>query len=180
MPITSDTKQLLQALNRLKQRRLNIVGTIATTFFKRDIFNAKGFIDQGIKKWQDRATNDTGKKGKKSKSRALLIYTGNLRRSIRILHISTNSVSVGSKGVKYAEIHNTGGTITQTPTDKQRRFFWAMHKQTNNDNWKYAALAQTIHIRIPQRQFIGTSAALDKRIQRQFIALLKQLFENNR
>ena len=174
MPIITDIARIQQNYKQFYQSRMRFVGSIAVGFFKKDIFNAKGFIDKGIKKWADRANPATNKKGSK---RALMIYTGALRRSIRVLNISGNTIRVGSQGIKYAEIHNTGGTITQTPTDRQRRFFWAMFKQTKNEMWKRAALAQTITIRIPQRQFIGQSAALEKRIERQFTQRLKQIFE---
>lgn len=75
----------------------------------------------------------------------------------------------------YAQIHNQGGTITQAPTPKQRKFFWAMYKQTNNEMFLRSAKAKQITITIPQRKFIGNSAGLDKRIARQIQARLNHI-----
>ncbi|MCC7223870.1 MAG: phage virion morphogenesis protein [Chitinophagales bacterium] len=173
MPIISDIARVQLNFNEFRKNRLRFVGTIAVGFFKDDIFKAGGFIDNGLQKWIERKNQSTKKK------RALLIYTGALRRSMRILRLSGNSITVGSQGIRYAQIHNTGGTITQIPTDRQRRFFWAQYRQTKNDMWKHAALAQIINIRIPQRKFIGQSAGLNKRIERQLTRELMRILETN-
>lgn len=68
-----------------------------------DNFRKQGFDDQGVKRWQPR-------KSKKHKGRALLIKSGRLRRSIRIIRLTSTYVTVGSTEA-HAKIHNQGGTI---------------------------------------------------------------------
>lgn len=44
--------------------------------------------------------------------------------------------------VPYAAIHEFGGTITISITQKMRSFFWAMYIETKEENWKYMALTK--------------------------------------
>lgn len=66
-------------------------------------FRNQGFTDRRLERWQRRRNNsDPG--------RAILVKSGNLRRSIRVLSTSINEVTVGSM-LPYAEIHNNGGQL---------------------------------------------------------------------
>ncbi len=140
-------------------RRIAVTGT---KFWKRNI-QVQGFVDKPFKKW--------GKS--KKKSGQTLVKSGNLRRGIRSLSIRTNRVVWGvDKSIPYAEIHNNGGSYVPTP--KQRRYFWAMYMQTNEDQWKGMALAKKIDVE--QRQFIGDSKAFPITIDRMIVKDLKHLF----
>jgi len=79
------------------------------------------------------------------------------------------------EGVPYAAIQNNGGTITVKMTDKMRKYFWYMYKQTGKGMWKGLALTkkETLTIKIPQRQFIGNSDTLDKNIDKYIKAAMK-------
>src|SRR6185437_5917160 len=54
------------------------------------------------------------RESKKDSGRAILVKSTRLKRSIRIISSSPNSVIVGSD-VPYAAIHNNGGEITRVP-----------------------------------------------------------------
>lgn len=98
-------------------------------------------------------------------SGSMLMRSGNLRRSIAY-NISGDNIAYTSSQ-PYATIHNEGGVILVT--EKMRRFFWAMYKQstgTIQQQWKSLALKQLgSSIKIEKRQFIGQHAQVDKAIQ---------------
>ena len=65
--------------------------------------------------------------------------SGRLKKSIRRIRVTQNSVTIGTD-VPYAQIHNEGGTIKKTVSVKSHR--------------------RKMNTTIPQRQFIGESAQL--------------------
>lgn len=88
------------------ERELNkftrIMGVEAKNFFVQS-FRNQGFTDRRLERWQRRRNNsDPG--------RAILVKSGNLRRSIRVLASSINEVTIGSD-LPYAQIHNEGGRM---------------------------------------------------------------------
>jgi len=114
-------------------------------------FRTKSFYGQA---WKNNAFNSP-----------TLVETGNLRQSVRVLIRRTNMIRVGSTE-KYASIHNRGGRFT--PSVRQKNFFWAMYKDTNNPVYKACALKLQGggSIEIPQRQFIGVHPILTSKIKR--------------
>jgi hypothetical protein len=71
----------------------------------------------------------------------------------------------------YAKIHNEGGEIIQSPTFKQRMFFshmsdraFAAGNTASGNKWAAMSRAAVLHIKIPERKYIGDSIALIKRI----------------
>jgi phage gpG-like protein len=101
---------------------------------------------------------------------SLMMRTGALRKSLRSQIIGNNAIKWESS-LPYADIHNSGGTITVTP--KMKGFFWYrfraatggndknLNRQINGANeealfWKAMALKPVGSvIIIPKRQFIG-------------------------
>ena len=122
---------------------------------------------------------------------ATLIDSGTLRKSISIR--SDESSVTFSTDKEYAAIHNQGGEITVTA--KMKRFFWAKYyaaagsfgrkkdgslrrdKRTlqltsEADFWRALALMKVgKKIRIPQRQFLGGGAEVEK--------LVREIVEEN-
>ncbi len=149
-------------------------GNAALNFFL-DSWQRQGWFDSGLSKWEPRKKADT-KRG----NRALLIGSGRLRRSLR-LRTGAGWYEVYTDN-PYAKIHNEGGTIKQTVTPRQRRYFWAMYFQAKKEedaakakvkikakaeeaeNWKAMALSKTLTIKIPSRRFMGDSELLTRRI----------------
>lgn len=78
-----------------------------------------------------------------------LFLTGELIDNILPVKVNQYRVDVRS-GAPHGAVHEFGGTFTIT--DRQRRFFWAMYAQTNDDMWKALALSQTYTI--PPRPYL--------------------------
>lgn len=114
-------------------------------------FERKAFFTTG---WKPAIKNSIG---------SLLLRTGALRSSLFPSQIIGTSIKWTSS-LAYADIHNSGGTITVTP--KMKGFFWYRFRMAtggNNKNlnaealfWKAMALKPVgSAIIIPKRQFIG-------------------------
>lgn len=137
-------------------------GNTALNLFK-DSWRRGGFIDRRLERWPKRKPQ-AGRN-----SRALLVKSGALRRSLR-MRAGTDYFEIYSES-KYAKAHNEGATITQKVTDRQRRYFWAMYYKelkykgaSQASVWKGMALSDTLVIKIPKRQFMGESWLLEQRI----------------
>jgi phage gpG-like protein len=104
---------------------------------------------------------------------SLLMRTGALRSSLRSAIVGNNAIKWESS-LPYANIHNSGGTITVTA--KMKGFFWYRFRMaTGGDNrnlnpeatfWKAMALkpAGSV-INIPKRQFIGDHPTVDQSVR---------------
>jgi len=115
-------------LKKLVRRDLpRIVGT-ETVNFSKESFRRQGWQDSGFKKWKPRKNN-------KDKGRAILVKSGDLRRSIK-KQVSSKKVVIYSN-LPYAAIHNYG------------------QRAGRGKGFK-----------MPKRQFLGKSKALDLRIKR--------------
>lgn len=177
--IFPDFSRQKKGLQQLAIEFTKVAGTVAVNHFK-DNFRKGGFLDGGLERWKPRKDADNVR----NKGRAILTQSGDLRRSIRVLSLSRNSVTVGSD-VIYAEIHNNGGNISHpggTPyitvrdkaTKEKKVAFISNRRAASLPNVKRTK-AHTIPM--PQRQFIGHSKILDERIKKwlksQVMALLK-------
>lgn len=112
--MANEARKLQQAQVKL-QKSLNdfivVMGTDAKNHFVKS-FRNQGFEDASIEKWQPRKgeimSSGIAKVRRKDKSsRAILVKTGDLRRSIRVLNKSYRSITLGSD-LPYAQIHNDG------------------------------------------------------------------------
>lgn len=147
------------------------VGELAVSFFKAS-FDQEGFTDFSFMAWPKRLH---------SYSHPLMRKSMNLQNSIRVSEASLKRVEVSAgEGLPYAELHNQGGTVSVELTDKMRKYFWAMYYKTNELRYKYMALTKEprMVIKMPQRQFIGESEALNKQIDALFIEQIKQAQKN--
>ncbi len=115
----------------------------------------------------------------------ILVDTGQLRRSIHS-RITDNAITFYSD-LPYAAIHNEGGEIIVTP--KMKKFFWHKYYEatgsfgrkkdgtrrndkrtiqlsTEAEFWKFMALKKAgTTIRIPRRQFLGTSPEVEQTVR---------------
>ncbi len=162
-----DFKGDLKELERFFNTLPRMVGNTAVNFFQ-DSFKKQGF-QQGwevgsVEKWKPRRKLDRVDRKSKKNSRAILVKSGRLKRSIRILSYTPGSVTVGST-VPYAGIHNQGGTINHPGGTA---YFWKDGRRIYVSNraarGKKYPRTKAHKIPIPQRQFIGNSAGLDRRI----------------
>jgi phage gpG-like protein len=140
-------KQFKNAMLRLPI----VVGNEAVNFSLQN-FRLQGFMGATFQPWAKR------KKawGKKQRNGAILISTGRLRRSIRVIRANYDQVVIGTN-VPYAKAHNEGSQlgIIQTVKGFSRKNGQSVKEHTRRINQK-----------IPRRQFIGNSPYLNARIKR--------------
>ena len=172
-----------QNLRKLQAAKINmplIIGNEAVNHFKEGFVMGGGQTDLSLGGWKKRIW---------SKNPSILVKSGRLKRSIGILFKKWDAIIIGTRGIKYASIHNFGGEIPITA--KMRKFFFAMwmksqgkaaslslktHKETYQSSkigsqnagdakfW-WSMFKKKNPIVIPKREFIGRSAKLRKRIQ---------------
>jgi len=110
-----------------------------------------------------------------------LIGRGRLLGSILKRLVTTTAVEVeAGSGLRYAKIHQFGGTITQQVSPRQVAFFWAQWYRTGNDMWRRAAIkyggarfgkgAAFLRIVIPARRYF--------RIQDEDVVSIKSILAN--
>ncbi|MDQ3073270.1 MAG: phage virion morphogenesis protein [Bacteroidota bacterium] len=148
-------------LEQLFRELPTIVGTMAVNFYDGS-FDREGFINKSIEKWAPRKGEDS--KVKRSARKGLLIDTGELRKSIDFTPGIMEVTIFSDK--PYAAAHNEGfkGTVSiPAHVRKQRDKEVKAHSRKMN---------------IPQRQFIGKSELLEKRIDHHVEKALDKIFKN--
>jgi phage gpG-like protein len=73
----------------------------------KEAFRDGGFTDNTLAPWAPRKRGNRADR-RTGKTRALLVDSGNLRRSIRASRVSFREVRVGAYGIEYATYHNQG------------------------------------------------------------------------
>ena len=158
-----------------------------TKEFKRN-FERQGFFNEA---WERR-------KSPVRPGGTILVHTGDLRRSVRS-RTTGNSITFYTD-LPYADIHNEGGEIKVT--QKMKGFFWRRYKETTgafgrkkdgtlrNDKrnrrlsteaefWKSMALKKAgSTIKIPRRQFLGTSPEVEEIVRKIMEEDLENYFNN--
>jgi phage gpG-like protein len=189
---------------RLRQTMLTLpykAGVIMVAFSK-DRFKYQNWTDNGTVMWQRRSRKPGwSNKGKtpNNAGRAILIQSGRLRRSIRIVSTTTNSVTIGSD-VPYAAIHNNGGMLN---AQQRVRAHVRLNKKrdvtgiTSASNYKGKGAARTnikfgkqatgisqvsahdrhLNFRMPRRRFMGESKYLTMQISRMIGAEINRVFK---
>lgn len=125
------------------QKSLNdfvtIMGTDAKNHFVKS-FRNQGFEDETIQKWKPRKRKSYRTRNGRvvdDTNRAILVKTGDLRRSIRVISRSYRTIVLGSD-LPYAQIHNDG----------LNGLAYGKH-----------------HFKMPKRQFIGHSKKLIEQLR---------------
>ena len=166
-------------LKEVNDRLPRKVGVVAVNHFKQN-FRDGGWLDNGLHPWQRTRRQDSNSPD--AKYGPLTSRRDHLMRSIQA-STAPGQVTIENP-VPYAAIHNNGGDITTTVTDKMRRYAWAMVYSLSGrrkgssapkqlppeaEKWKGLALTKKnrLNIHIPQRQFMGDSAELSQKIQRE-------------
>lgn len=174
-------KHIQPELVKLIARTLPVkIGARAKSLFQEN-FRKSGFQDGGLQAWQVTRRQLLGK-GADAQRGPLLSSRQVLYKSIAYTP-ERGSVTIYSN-VKYAAIHNEGGTTVSHPhiTPKMRRFAWARYYEAGGGKkgqngketgdaamWKAMALTKkttlTIKSKIPQRRFMGPSRDLNSAVQ---------------
>ncbi len=177
----SELFDFTRRLDRLEQvyRRLpRLVGTMAVAFSK-ERFRAQNWVDTHTTPWPKR------REGRKRRIRAILVKTGALKRSVRVTRTGADYVAIGSD-IPYAQAHNEGfrGRVQQQVRSHKRRLtkFGVVRGRTlkKRSNIEYGRVQtgttivsehqRVINQNLPQRQFLGESAVLERQLQRQITA----------
>lgn len=161
-----------------RMRRLNEIGKDLVpiwadilTEFKANMranFKARLSPDTPPERWAKLSKSYASYKADKGARRiADLQYSGRLKWAVYggpgwFESIKPTVLHFGIRGIPYAAIHENGGKINvpaQTPTQKQRSYFWAQFKNTGDSMWKAMALKDKIKahtVTMPQRNYFLT------------------------
>jgi phage gpG-like protein len=190
--MANEARKIQQAQIKLQKALMGFVtvmGVEAKNHFVKS-FRNQGFTDATFKRWQTRRGEVSGfGVSKKSKgSRAILVKSGDLRRSVRVVSKTYNTVTVGSD-LPYAELHNNGSIVNRRAHKRTATITRSVRGSAGfvNGVWRQGrkqkiTLQGARHnvsgsaFRMPKRQFIGDSKLLtmllrdklDKRIQQAF------------
>lgn len=156
-------KNFILKLNQLQklQRNFPNMAAIEAVNFSKERFVRKNWVDKSREAWEKRQKKDKG---------SLMVKSGRLKRSIRKLAVTRNSVTIGTD-VPYAEIHNEGGTINSS--EKVRTHSRKRKGRTHT----VQAHMRKRKVDMPERRFIGESAVLMRRLERLVEKELKDILK---
>lgn len=174
-----EAKQL--EIDDAMRRRLPIkVGRLATDHYHEN-FQKGGFVNGGLHPWQPTKRQLSGSKKATANYGPLLSGRKHLYGSIK--YIPGDYRVVIQSDLKYAPVHNWGGVISPTVTEKMRKYAWARYNEAIGKKkgakrkkkyveteealrWKALALTKKpkLQINIPQRQFLGDSQELEQKV----------------
>lgn len=157
-------QDFLTKLNRLSKlyKKFPEMAAIEAVNFSKERFVRKNWVDRSVKVWKPRKPSPEWHSEAQKKAAArgsLMVKSGRLKRSIRKIKVTRNSVTIGTD-VPYAEVHNEGAVINQTITVKTH----SRKRKGRTETVK--AHRRKRKITIPERRFMGESALLLRRIER--------------
>lgn len=172
-PDLSEWTRKMQALKAAYAKLPNEIAAVAVNFSK-DRFRDQAWLDSTKERWKPRKQP---RRGGKNRSQTLLVDTGRLKKSIRKISASPSQVVIGTD-VPYASIHNYGGAITGTfnvrahTVKAHRRRAHTRNRAGRTEHIKAQTIkahvvkshTRRVNMRIPQRQFLGNSYTLSRRI----------------
>lgn len=149
-----------RAINAMPAR----VGTCAVNFSKQR-FVQQNWHDTTPEPWKPRSRTRRG--GERRQSGAILVDSGRLKRSIRVVSADSNRVIIGTD-VPYAEIHNEGldGEVSVRK-----------HSRRSRKGRLHIVKAHKRRVHMPQRRFLGESQALATQLEELMIKELKNAIE---
>jgi len=119
-------------LQRAMREFIPIMANDALNHFKGS-FRNQGFTDRTIEKWPRRKREDKTFR-RRGTTRAILVRTGTLKRSLRVSERTLTSVTIASSTPgEYGQVHNEGllsGRKNATFKQKTRKFIGNSHKLT--------------------------------------------------
>jgi phage gpG-like protein len=151
-------------LNRLSKlyRKFPQMAAIEAVNFSKERFVRKNWVDRSVTAWKARKPSPEWHSEEQKKAAArgsLMVKSGRLKRSIRKIKVTRNSVTIGTD-VPYAEAHNEGAVINTSVNVKKH----SRKRKGREETVK--AHRRKRKITLPERRFIGESAILMRRIER--------------
>ena len=190
---SASLKAKQKELDTLMRRGLPIkVGRMAKDHYQ-DNFRKGGFVNGGLQRWPQTKRQNSGSKSAAAGYGPLLSRRNHLFSSVKYTP-GDYCVRVAND-VEYAPLHNWGGETHPTVTPRMRKFAWAMYYQAvgkrkkgktrqgelppEGGMWKGLALTRKkkLKVKIPQRQFIGESTALNKQIRQTVEAAIRNILK---
>lgn len=170
-------KEQKRRYKQFRRRMPGAMGRIAVNHFKSGFVKGGGTTNDNVGGWQKRKVN-------RGRQRAILVKTGDLKRSIRILFRKVSrgfmTVKIGTEGIKYAAVHNFGLDVnaTQNVREHTRK---AHKRRTSKGIRKIKAhdvkgFKRHLNFKMPKREFIGDSRIMDKKMMNMIIRQLKKVF----
>lgn len=173
-------RDLRRRLDRVHVRLPQAMADAARNFFV-DSFKQQGWYEGTVlKKWKLRKKN-------KGRRRAILVKSGRLRRSIRIRRATFRRITIAAEA-PYAAAHNFGVDETVTVRAHTRHTYdHVREKYTTRTGKKrsrtkrvetgsYTVRSHTRHMQLPQRQFMGDSQMLDRKLDRIVECAVEEIF----
>lgn len=179
--ITIPLQELQRRFESVVLRLPKMAGNIAINFAL-DNFKNQSFLGETLQPWRPRKTPNKWGQTPPRNNRKILVDTGRLRRSIRIVSSTHNMVTIGSD-VPYAKAHNDGvrlgeiqkvsshtrklngiATIQSIKTKRSRK----VKVQTGETTVK--AHTRRINQNIPARPFLKDSPYLRAKLERTIAA----------
>jgi phage gpG-like protein len=159
--VSPDFIAKLQRLSKL-YRKFPEMAAIEAVNFSKERFVRKNWVDKSVTAWKARKPSPEWHSEDQKKAAArgsLMVKSGRLKRSIRKIKVTRNSVTIGTD-VPYAEAHNEGAVINQMVNVKQH----SRKRKGRTETVK--AHRRKRKITLPERRFIGESAILLRRVER--------------
>jgi len=193
----NETADFINMMNRIATAvdRIPQKAAVVAVNFSKERFVMHNWVDNTRHPWKERSKNP-GWGRRERKGRGLLVDTGRLRRSIRIIYVSESYIIIGTD-VPYARVHNEGfkGEVTQhvraytrgrVNNAKKGTGVYSIgsrreHTKTvreRSGDVKVSAHTRVIIQNTPARQFIGPSAVLIRREERMMQAEIVQAIKN--
>jgi phage gpG-like protein len=185
---SNPTDILQQRMQAFIRRAPAMAGRYAVKHFQDNIRRRGGMpVNGSLQRFQERKFSEPGPR------RSILIKTGNMVDSIRVVTQGKDWVAVGISQrdiARYARLHQEGGTVTVTP--KMKKYFWAMYYKASGSTtktksggddrskkslrysayaeiWKAMALKKAgSRITIPKREFMRFTPDVTRGILREF------------
>lgn len=169
----SDFTRKLDALSDSYRKLPNEIAATAVNFSK-ERFRDQAWLDKTKENWKPRARR---RAGSSKKSQTLLVNTGRLKRGMRKISATQDSVIIGND-VPYAQIQNDGGTINKTVTVNQftkkgfNKKSYTRKRNGRSENISAHAVkshsikshSRKMNLKIPARTFIGKSDMLERKL----------------
>lgn len=188
---TYDWRTLKPRFRRVRESLPQEMATVAQNFFVGS-FQRQGWYDGlTLKRWQPRKGEKwrRKKKGRRG-NRGILGKTGRLRRSIKIRSAIFQKIVIATD-VDYAAAHNYGYKGTVSVRSHTRRRYGREKEEYTTKTGKqsyrrkkvvkssYTVRQHTRKMNLPQRQFMGDSPMLDRKLNKVIERQLEYLFDHN-
>ena len=133
--------------------------------FSKERFVKQNWLDETAEPWEKRRGRRRG--GDKRQGGAVLVDSGRLKRSIRVVSATKERIVIGTD-VPYAEIHNEGFEGRQNVRAYQRQ---------SRTGKVHTVRTHTRRMSMPERRFLGESQELAGRIENLMVTELNKALQ---